>query len=245
MSSRNIRILPLIGGLIVLISSFLPWYSISAEITILGNHYILSLEAFLWGISARSTIPSAFLGASGSYLQGTSNYLELMNYVPSEYKMYLYLPLALLAISVISSILTILRALRTEAHPSRTTGFGSALLSLASPVIFAISTYVAYSQIAHLIPISVNSPLFGTYSTSISIASLNLSWGLSYGWIGSLAGTLISAVGFILSRGQPSAPPAVQPQPARQTAFCNYCGAEIAPGALFCNRCGRKQEHPS
>ncbi|MFL7793504.1 MAG: zinc ribbon domain-containing protein, partial [Anaerolineae bacterium] len=35
------------------------------------------------------------------------------------------------------------------------------------------------------------------------------------------------------------APPAASPQPISQVVRCQHCGAEVRPGARFCQACGQ------
>jgi len=246
LSPRNLRVISLVGGILSLVCSLLPWYSISARIMVWQDSLVLSVDAFLWGIRVNGSIPSSIASGSGLPQLATESYLELMEHVPSEYRIYLYFPLAILALAMVGSILVLLGTLKQGSGYSRAVMLTGSLLSLGSVVLFAAGIYVAYSQIAGDVPIPVESPFFGRYSTSILVVSVTLSWGLSYGWVGTLIGSILSWAAFLLSARRASTQPELQatfPKSGPRHVYCIHCGAAISPDALSCQRCGRKQEY--
>lgn len=246
LAARNLRLLLVLAVFLVFSGSLLPWYSISAKVTTWQESFVLGVEAFLWGIRVNGSVPPSIAGGSGLPQLSSENYLELMEHVPSEYRIYLYFPLAILALAVVGSILVLLGALKPGSGQSRAIVLTGSILSLVSVVLFAAGIYVVYSQIAGDVPVPIESPFFGKYSTSILVVSVTLSWGLSYGWVGTLIGSMLSWAAFFLSIRRAPTQPALQatyPKPEPRHVYCIHCGAAISPEALFCQRCGREQEH--
>jgi len=63
------------------------------------------------------------------------------------------------------------------------------------------------------------------------------------GVIGLIAGAIIALYGFLFLKGEPKpssmSPSAPQAAPGA-TNYCEYCGRQISPGAVWCPGCGRK-----
>jgi len=69
------------------------------------------------------------------------------------------------------------------------------------------------------------------------------------GVIGLIAGAIIALYGFLFLKEEPkpsSMAPSTPQMATGATNYCEYCGQQISPGAVWCPGCGRKfkpQEH--
>jgi len=63
------------------------------------------------------------------------------------------------------------------------------------------------------------------------------------GFIGVIAGAIIALYGFLVLKEEPKLVTLVPPGPAGATGatnYCQHCGRQISPGAVWCPGCGRK-----
>jgi len=248
MDTRTVRMMSIVGGIIILVSSLLPWYSVRVEIISNKGGAVLSMYLSLWGVSIDDQL--------GIFFSGTKNYLEMIDYVPRDLGPVFYVPLILLMLLIMGGGFILLGVFRSQGNSTSKLWLLGLILSSFSLAVFLVGVLGVKSIVSEMLGIQITNPLFGAFSFSDQGVTLSFSWGLMYGFFGVLAGFILSTTTFFLvQRGPPLPLPGqiselpIPPPPTRsnslpgRTIYCIHCGAELPSNALFCDKCGKRQEY--
>jgi len=117
------------------------------------------------------------------------------------------------------------------------TGFGLLVIAIIILYVFSLIGAIFYKKSFDTLSEKSNEQMFTT-------AGLILLIGAAIPLIGEIlkfVAWILAAVGFFNLRASKQVPTQMEPVPeSEEKRFCIYCGAQLQPGTIYCQKCGKK-----